>query len=133
MKNYILELDKPRELRFGFKALRMIRERFGDRSIDQLLNLKIDEIPVLVLAGLKWEDKALTLDMVEDQLDAMIPERYTVMEVTTTVLEALATQMGVDAKKLPAGVKKVVEAKIKAATEKPEVTKTIPSRKKQRK
>ena len=133
MKNYTLELDKSRELRFGFKALRAIREKFGDKSIDQLLNIKVDEIPVLVMAGLKWDEKELTLDKVEDLLDAAIPERYTILEVTTLVLEALAAQMGVDVKKVPAGVMKKEEKKAEVATEKKQVTETIPSTKKQKK
>lgn len=129
MKDYTLELDKSRGLRFGFKALRMIREKFGDRSIDQLLNIKVDEIPALVLAGLKWEDKNLDLNKVEDLLDAVIPERYTILEVTTLVLEALAAQMGVDtkkeSKKAPAD-----EAKVE---KKQQAKKTIPSTKKPKK
>jgi len=123
MKEHILELDKSRGLRFGFKALRAIREKFGDKSIDQLLNIKVDEIPVLVLAGLKWEDKALTLDRVEDLLDGAIPEKYTILEVTTLVLEALAAQMGVEPKKVKAdGTKKEPEKK-------QQMKKTIPSTK----
>lgn len=128
MKNHVLELDRPRELRFGFKALRAIREKFGDRSIDQLLNIKVDEIPVLVLNGLKWEDKTLTLNKVEDLLDAVIPKKYTILGVTTQVLEALAAQMGVEPKKVKAGGTKKTEAEKKTP-----VKKTIPSTKTQKK
>ena len=127
MKSHILNVDKPRELRFGFKALRDIREKFGDRSIEQLLNIKVDEIPVLVLAGLKWEDKDLTLDVVEDLLDAAIPKTYTILGVTTLVLEALADQMGVASKKDEAdGTKKEPEKKQQNKM-------MIPSTKKQKK
>lgn len=129
MKSYALDLDKPRGLRFGFKALRMIREKFGDRSIDQLLNIKVDEIPALVLAGLKWEDKALTLDKVEDLLDAAIPEKYTILDTTTIVLEALAAQMGVDID----SKKDEADGTKKKAVTKPQAKKTIPSTKKPKK
>ena len=103
MKEYILDLDKPRELRFGFKSLRAIREKFGNKSLSELMNIEVDEIPVLVLHGLSWDEKALTLDQVENLLDAAIPKKYTILGVTTLILEALAAQMGIDTKKVTAG------------------------------
>ena len=103
MKEYILDLDKPRELRFGFKSLRAIREKFGNKSLSELMNIEVDEIPVLVLHGLAWDEKALTLDQVENLLDAAIPKKYTILGVTTLILEALAAQMGIDTKKVTAG------------------------------
>lgn len=103
MKEYILDLDKPRELRFGFKSLRAIREKFGNKSLSELMNIEVDEIPVLVLHGLSWDEKALTLDQVENLLDAAIPKKYTVLGITTLILEALAAQMGIDTKKVTAG------------------------------
>ena len=133
MKDYILKLDKDRELRFGFKAMRTIRQKFGDRSLDQLLNLKLDEIPVLVWAGLKWNDNALTIEQVEDLLDDKIPKTYTIMKVADMTLEALATQMGIDLKKLPAGGQVVEAEKPAAATGKKQPTKTTPSTKKPKK
>jgi len=103
VKEYILDLDKPRELRFGFKSLRAIREKFGNKSLSELMNIEVDEIPVLVLHGLSWDEKALTLDQVENLLDAAIPKKYTVLGITTLILEALAAQMGIDTKKVTAG------------------------------
>jgi len=103
VKEYILDLDKPRELRFGFKSLRAIREKFGNKSLSELMNIEVDEIPVLVLHGLSWDEKALTLDQVENLLDAAIPKKYTILGVTTLILEALAAQMGIDTKKVTAG------------------------------
>ncbi len=123
IKTYILDLDKPRELRFGFKSLRMLREKFGDKSIEQLMNIQVDEIPIIVLAGLQWEEKELTLEKVEDLLDAAIPEKFTILGVTTTALEALAAQMGVDTKKILASDQ---EKKVK---KKKPIRKTLSSRK----
>jgi len=134
VKDYILELDKPRELRFGFKATRLIRQRFGDRSMDQLLNIKVDEVPVLAWAGLKWEDNALTVEQVETLLDEAIPKTYTIMKVTEIILEALAAQMGVEPKKVKAGAPEVGAEETEAAEEeKKQPTKTIPSTKKRKK
>jgi len=101
MKDYILDLDKPRMLRFGFKAMRVIRNRFGKKSLDQLMSIQVDEIPTLAWAGLTHEDKSLTVDKTELLLDEAIPEKYTILEITTLILEALAAQMGVDTKAVP--------------------------------
>lgn len=95
------------------------------------MNIKVDEIPVLAWVGLTHEDKALTVEQVEDLLDAAIPEKYTILKVTELILEALASQMGVDTKKVKAGDQ---GEKTKAATEeKKQPTKTTPSTKKQKK
>jgi len=127
MKDFILDLDKPRELRFGFKATRAIRQKFGERSLESLLNIKWDEIPVLVWAGLKWDDKQLTVEQVEDLLDAAIPGTYTILKVTEIALEALAEHMGIELKKAKAGETE------KKTEEKKQATETIPSTKKQKK
>lgn len=135
MKDYILDLDKPRELRYGFKALRMIRQKFGDRNLDQLQNIKMDEIPSLAWAGLKWQESGLTVERVEDLLDEAIPKTYTIMAVTTMILEALAAQMGVE---IPSPLKKALAGETgekKAAEKKPlaQPKEITPSSKKQKK
>ncbi len=127
MKEYILDLDKPRELRFGFKSLRAIREKFGNKSLSELMNIEVDEIPVLVLHGLAWDEKALTLDQVEDLLDAAIPKKYTVLGITTLILEALAAQMGIDTKKVIADNQEAEKKK------KQQITKKTPSTKQRKK
>ena len=103
-REYILDLDKPRELRFGFKALRMIRQKFGDKNLDQLMNMKIDEIPALVYAGLKWQDSTLTEERVESLLDEAIPQKYSIMEIIQIITSALTAHLGVDLKKVKTGV-----------------------------
>ena len=127
MKEYILDLDKPRELRFGFKSLRAIREKFGNKSLSELMNIEVDEIPVLVLHGLSWDEKALTLDQVENLLDAAIPKKYTVLGITTLILEALAAQMGIDTKKVIADNQEAEKKK------KQQITKKTPSTKQRKK
>ena len=134
MKDYILDLDKPRELRFGFKATRAIRQKFGDRNVESLLNIKVDEMPILAWAGMKWDDKTLTVDKVEDLLDDAIPKKYTILRVTEIVLEAFSDHMGITSKKAKADdQKKDKTEKVEAVTEKKKVTPTIPSTKNQKK
>lgn len=133
MKDYVLELDKPRELRYGFRASRLIRQRFGERSLESLLNLKWDEMPVLVWAGLKWDAKQLTVEQVEDLLDDTIPKRYTILQITNIALEALAAHMGITSKKATADETTVRAKAEKVTEEKKQPTETIPSTKKQKK
>jgi hypothetical protein len=118
MKPIILKLDKDRELRYGFKALRLLREKFGNKSLSEMMELQVDEIPQLIWAGLKLEDKDLTVEKVEDLLDDAITlkKTYTIMDVTSMGLEALALQMGVDLKKIEADTLKKLEKKKKQPT-----------------
>jgi len=117
MKEHKLELDKPRVLRYGFKALRLIRLKFGERSIANLMNMPIDEMPAFAWAGMKWDDKSITLEQVEDLLDAAIPDKYTVMEATEIIINAIADQVGIKGKKAPAGETKT-ELKVEEKAEK---------------
>jgi len=136
IKDYILKLDKDREIRFGFKSLKLLRDNFGDRSLDQLMSIKMDEVPVLIWAGLRWDDASLTLPMVTNLLDKAIPKTYTILSVTEIILEALAAQMGVDTKKVMADTQAQkmhqLQKKQQVAAKK-EVKKTIPSGKSSKK
>ena len=132
MKDYTLDLDKPRELRFGFRAIRTIRNKFGERSLDQLMNIQVDEIPYLAWAGLTYEDNALTIERVEELLDEAIPKKYTIMKITEMILEALAAQMGVDTKKDKADDQEAEKPKTETE-EKSQPKRTTPSTKKRKK
>jgi len=117
MKEHILELDRPRTLRFGFKAVRLIRQKLGNRSIDSLMNMPVDEVPILAWAGLKWEDNSLTVEKVEDLLDEKIPGKYKLVDIIEIVMIAMAEQIGAEKgkkveKKAPADELKQVTEKI---------------------
>ena len=106
MREYILELDRPRKLKFGFKAIRLIREHFGEKDVSDLLNMKVDEMPIIAWAGLIHEDPDLTIEKVEDLLDSSIPGKYTVVEIVNILAEALADHFGVSEKKTTSSKKK---------------------------
>jgi len=76
---------------------------------------------------LKWEDKQLTVEKVEDLLDEAIPKRHTILEATEITLGAMADHMGIDLKKAEASDQD------KKKPEKKKVTEKIPSTKKQKK
>ena len=106
MREHILELDRPRKLKFGFKAIRLIREHFGEKDVSDLLNMKVDEMPIIAWAGLIHEDPNLTIEKVEDLLDSSIPGKYTVVEIVNILAEALADHFGVSEKKTTSSKKK---------------------------
>lgn len=63
MAKYInIELDKPRRLRFDINALADAEEELGT-GIGKALQMRagIREIRALLWAGLKWEERGLTL------------------------------------------------------------------------
>ena len=58
----------------------------------------IEEIPHFVWIGLIWEDETLTLEHVENLIEDAIPDKYTVIGIVDTVVEAIADQVGVKKK-----------------------------------
>lgn len=94
MKDYILELDKPRKLKFGFKASRLIREKFGNMDLKDIGNMHIEDMPTIAWAGLVWEEEGLTVERVEELLDAKIPDKYTLIHCMEIVIEALCSHIG---------------------------------------
>lgn len=95
MKDHILDLDKPRELRYGFKAIRKIRQKFGNKKLEDLMKMNVDEAPVLAWAGLTHDDPKLTVEKVEQLLDNQIPKRYKLIQILEIVMGAISDQMGV--------------------------------------
>jgi len=110
MKDYILELDRPRKLKFGFKADRLLTEKYGDKEIWDLNKIALHEFVFFAWAGLVWEDESLKVEKVEKMLDEKIPDTYTQFDIVGLVTNALAAHLGV-------------------ALGKKKATKTIPSKK----
>jgi hypothetical protein len=72
-----LHLDKPRNLRFGMKAMSLIETELGVKiSKLNLSDVGINDLAVFIWAGLVHEDPALTVDAVMDLIDdhSSIPE-----------------------------------------------------------
>lgn len=94
MKDFVLTLDRPRRLKFGFRAIRLIREKFGDREISDLMKMRVDEMPIIAWAGLIHEDPDLTVEKVEALVDEKIGKDYTVMDIVGILIEAIGDQIG---------------------------------------
>ena len=120
MKDYILNLDKPRQLKFGFKASRLIREKFGDKDFRDIGNMHMDEMPTVAWAGLVWEDQNLSVEKVEEMLDKKIPEFYTIIQCMEVIVEAVAAHIGAPS---------IPTQKKKKKTKKKQPEKKIPSKK----
>ncbi len=96
MEAHSLDLDKVRRLHYGFKAIRIIREKFkGEKELTDVLEINVDEIPFFAYAGLIREDESLTPEKVEELIDDAIPRKYTVLDIVGIIAKAITDQMGV--------------------------------------
>jgi hypothetical protein len=96
MKEWLLNLDRPRRLRFDFKAIRALRERYAGKDLPDLMNLAFDELPYFAWVGLVWEDPALTPAAVEMMLNENIGIELTIAGVAETIAGALAAHTGIE-------------------------------------
>ena len=85
----ILNLDRPRELRFGHKAFKALKTQTGMTLLD--IEKKLNEgdldpelIEKMVYVGLRHEDETLTPEKVEDLID-QVPAY---IDVVTAVAKA---------------------------------------------
>ncbi|MCK5642199.1 MAG: hypothetical protein KAJ19_15445 [Gammaproteobacteria bacterium] len=100
MDAHILHLDKPRKLKYAFRALKEIKKKYGqDKSMAEVMNVDMDEIPYFVWVGLAWEDSKLTVEQVEELIEDAIPERYTVIGLISFITNAIVEQTGFQGKK----------------------------------
>lgn len=94
MNNIVLiELDKPRTLKYGIKAIKQIEKLYKcnlSKALEKLTDLSGDDIVKLIYLGLVWEDNTLTYDKVEDLLD----EYTTIGEAVKKLTEALTASFG---------------------------------------
>lgn len=85
----ILELDKPREIKFGVKAIKIIEKlkkcKISNLNLDQLTT---DEIIQITHAGLI--DKSITVEQLEDLID----EHTTVGKVIMAISEGFQVAFG---------------------------------------
>lgn len=88
----ILELDKPREIKFGVKAMKLIEKlkkcKISNLSLDQLTT---DELIQITHAGLV--DKSVTIEQLEDLID----EHTTIGNVILVISEGFQVAFGKNA------------------------------------
>lgn len=101
MKDYFLKLDRPRKLKYGFKATKLLEEKFGNKQLNKevIENMQISEFAYFIYAGLAWEDLELTEEKTIELLDEKIPETYTIIKLMNIVVSAFTDHLGVSVKK----------------------------------
>jgi len=98
---HAIKLDRERKLKYGFKALRLLRQQFSASIQEVLQNISIDEMPRFVWAGLIWEDPSLTIERVEELLDEKVPDVYTPLQIVKLVYDAMFHQLGLEENQSP--------------------------------
>lgn len=78
-----IQLDRIRNFRYGMKAISLIEKKLNVKSISTVDfgNISMDELSIIVWAGLAHEDKELTPDKVMDLIDSFsdIPTTVEIM------------------------------------------------------
>ncbi|SFC52207.1 hypothetical protein [Bacillus sp. UNCCL81] len=99
----IIKLDKPRNLRFGHKALKQLKAMTGKTLVqidESITNLDPEEIEIYMYCGLlvdaKSNNEDLTLEKVEDILEHA--ENYKV--IIEKIAEAVSRAFGADGDEL---------------------------------
>jgi len=102
MKDFILDLDKPRRLVFDFDAWDVIADKYAPREPEKdfdisNLNITYREVPFLIYAGLCWEDPELTEEKTKSLLNEQVKAgKYTIMAILNLVVEAMFAQAGLE-------------------------------------
>lgn len=92
----VIELDKHRNLRYGYKALIEIEEMLGlGISKINFGALRLRDMAIIIYCGLKHEDEDLTVDKVIDIIDA----NSDIESVTSKLAEAIENAFGDEPKK----------------------------------
>ena len=91
---YPIEFDKVRNFKYGMRAISLVENEFKKPISTVDLNaLTMEEIAVIIWAGLVHEDKNLSPDRVMDLVDG---SKLTVTQVFETAGEALSKAFGGD-------------------------------------
>ncbi|MCX7973739.1 MAG: hypothetical protein N3B16_04480 [Candidatus Aminicenantes bacterium] len=109
MKEFMLDLDRPRKLIFDFDAWDLISEHFGSAEGKELdlasLNITYRDLPFLVYAGLKWEDESLTFEQTKKLLNEAIRSgKLDIMKILDVVMGAIFAQSGLKQPELKAEI-----------------------------
>lgn len=92
MSYYPVRLDKSRNFKYGMKAISLVEKKFKKpMSKIDMNDLTMEEMAILIWAGLVHEERALTPEKVMDLVD----EYSSVTAVATLMGEAITEAFGV--------------------------------------
>jgi len=93
-----VKLDRERELKYGFKAIKLLEQEYEDIPFIQLLEklsedlikgkLSIDQISFLVYIGLVREDKTITREKTIELLEESDYDLPTIAELLSKIFQA---------------------------------------------
>ena len=91
MSLYPIELDKPRNYKYGMRALDLVEKKLKKKmaKID-MDDLTMEETATFMWAGLQHEDKSLTPDKVIDLVDEHSSYTEAVVEMSKALTLAMA-------------------------------------------
>lgn len=89
-KKVYIELDKQREIKFNMNALATLEQSYGSfkKAMEALQDSSIVAMRALLQAGLRHEDKSLTLEQVGDLVDM-----GNIGNVTEKIMEAFKVSL----------------------------------------
>ena len=92
MSYYPVQLDKSRNFKYGMKAISLVEKKFKkNMSKIDMNDLTMEEMAILMWAGLVHEERALTPEKVMDLVD----EYSSVTVVATLMGEAITEAFGI--------------------------------------
>ena len=93
MRSITIELDRPRRLRYDFNALADLEDKagVGMGSLVSGSRMGFNTIRLLLWAGLKWEDKSLTVAGVGDILQGYLEGNGSLETVSKFIETAMMT------------------------------------------
>lgn len=92
----VIELDKHRNLRFGYKALMLLEDMMGCSLKDiNFKSLTLKDISIILYCGLVHEDESLSIDKVIDLLD----EQEDITLISNKIADAISNSFGDSVKK----------------------------------
>ena len=90
-KQFILNLDRPRILKYDFYAIRTLVRALRIKDLKTLLDLDVSQIPTMAWAGMLWDDPQLTAQKVEKMFrDKIANDEYKLGQIAKVVIDAVA-------------------------------------------
>ena len=87
---FVLELDRPRQLKFDMGTLWALLRKLGCKDLMALHDLDISGVAELVRAGLVWEDPALSVRDVRRLIEGKIgSDKFRLGQIMFLVDEAI--------------------------------------------
>lgn len=92
-------LDRPRRLRISWRDAREIERRLGNLpTLDiiqhRLSRLDLSAIATVAWVALRWDDKALTQDRLDEILEAKIESGWTIDDLAVSLSRVLGVGSG---------------------------------------